>query len=184
MRPKYVPVRLAATVLAVAAAAGCMSVGDGEDGRAKPSHSAGERGGKAHDGGPAGVGGGYMGAAGGDGKHGHGSGRGRPGASASGSGEPSEGASESASAGSGKPGKPGKSEQPGAPEPTQAQPPEPTRSPDPEPPAASPEPPAPSPEPTVAEPSSSAHESGGGTGGGSAPQLVEREPAPEAGVPA
>lgn len=54
MRPLYVPVRLAATALAVAAAAGCMSVGDDESGGgARPSHSAGERGGAVPDGGPA-----------------------------------------------------------------------------------------------------------------------------------
>ncbi|OPG05205.1 hypothetical protein B1R27_22220 [Streptomyces sp. GKU 895] len=33
VRPKYVPVRLAATVMAVAAAAGCRSVDDGEEKR-------------------------------------------------------------------------------------------------------------------------------------------------------
>ncbi|MEV5906631.1 hypothetical protein AB0L81_43370, partial [Streptomyces sp. NPDC052127] len=83
MRPLYVPVRLAATVMAVAAAAGCMSVGHEEGGRAKPSHSAGQRGGEAPGGVSAGSGGGFgMGAAGGDGKHGHGKG-GKGGASAS-----------------------------------------------------------------------------------------------------
>ncbi|MFF3942828.1 hypothetical protein [Streptomyces phaeofaciens] len=179
MLPKYVPVRLAATVMAVAAAAGCMSVGDDEGGRAKPSHSAGHRGGDAPDGGPAGVGGGYMGAAGTDGKHGHGRGKGRPSASASASGSPSAGASASASAG---PVQPGKTEKPGVPAPTKAQPSAPA-SPDPEPPVPSPEPPPPSAEPTVAEPSSSAHEPGGAAGGGTAPQLVLREPAPEAGAP-
>ncbi|MDX3575181.1 hypothetical protein PV648_39010, partial [Streptomyces sp. ID05-47C] len=51
MRPLYVPVRLAVTVLAVAAVAGCMSVGDEEGGRAQPSHSAGEQGGDAPGGG-------------------------------------------------------------------------------------------------------------------------------------
>lgn len=51
MRPMYVPVRLAAAVVAVAAAAGCMSVGDDAGGSAKPSHSAGQRGGEAPDGG-------------------------------------------------------------------------------------------------------------------------------------
>ncbi|MYS55815.1 hypothetical protein GTW46_38170, partial [Streptomyces sp. SID6013] len=53
MRPLYVPVRLAATALAVAAAAGCMSVGDdAPGGGGRPSHSAGERGGEVPDGGP------------------------------------------------------------------------------------------------------------------------------------
>ena len=72
MRPLYVPVRLAATVMAVAAAAGCMSVGDdGAAGARKPSHSAGQRGGEAPDGGPAvsGGGAGYA-AAGGRGSRG------------------------------------------------------------------------------------------------------------------
>lgn len=57
-RPLYVPVRLAAAVMAVAATAGCMSVG--EDGResAGPSHSAPDRGGAAApDGGAAAQGG-------------------------------------------------------------------------------------------------------------------------------
>ena len=58
MRPLYVPVRLAATVVAVAAAAGCMSVGDDTGGSVKPSHSAGQRGGEAPDGGSAVPGGG------------------------------------------------------------------------------------------------------------------------------
>ncbi|MCT7352498.1 hypothetical protein N4P33_09970, partial [Streptomyces sp. 15-116A] len=50
MRRKLVPVRLAATVVAVAAAAGCMSVGeDGAGGGGKPSHSA-RPGGEAPDG--------------------------------------------------------------------------------------------------------------------------------------
>ena len=74
MRPLYVPVRLAATALAVAAAAGCMSVGDdAPGGGGKPSHSAGERGGEVPDGGPAVSGGnaGY-GAAAADGTHGKG----------------------------------------------------------------------------------------------------------------
>ena len=177
MRPMYVPVRLAATVMAVAAAAGCMSVGEDGDGPARPSHSAGQRGGEAPDGGPAGVGGGYLGPRGGDGKRGHGKGKDKASASASPSASPSAGASESAPT---RPVKPGRTEKPGAPTPTKAQPPTPTRSPDPEPPAPSPEPPSPSAEPTTAEPSSSAHEGNGGT----APQLAEREPAPEAGVPA
>ncbi|SES46906.1 hypothetical protein SAMN04487983_10622 [Streptomyces sp. yr375] len=175
MRPLYVPVRLAVTVMAVAAVAGCMSVGNDEGGRVQPSHSAGKHGGDAPDGGSAGAGGGFgMGAAGGDGKHGHGKGDGaKASASASATAAPSAGASASASAGAVKP---GHTDKPGAPTPTRAQPTAPTRSPDPEPPAPSPEPPSPTPEPTVAEPSASAHEDGGGT----TPQLAEREPAPEA----
>ncbi|KUO08812.1 hypothetical protein [Streptomyces sp. DSM 15324] len=178
MRPMYVPVRLAATVLAVTAAAGCMSVGNDAEGPVKPSHSAGRHGGAEPDGGPAGVGGGYMGAVGGDGKHGHGKHRGKHGASASASASasPSAGASASAPAG---PAKPGRTVPPGEPAPTDAQPTAPG-SPAPEPPAPSPEPPTPAPDPTVAEPSSSAHEE---TGGGTGAQLLQREPAPEAGVP-
>ena len=68
MRALYVPVRLAATVMAVAAAAGCMSVGDDGD-RPAPSHSAGQRGGEAPDGGSAvsGGGAGFHGAKGAEG---------------------------------------------------------------------------------------------------------------------
>ncbi|ELP61714.1 hypothetical protein STRTUCAR8_05911, partial [Streptomyces turgidiscabies Car8] len=75
MRPLHVPVRLAATVVAVVAAAGCMSVGDGDAGQVKPSHSAGQKGAKAPDGGSAVTGGGgsgWAGGSGGDAKHGHG----------------------------------------------------------------------------------------------------------------
>ncbi|NEA94112.1 hypothetical protein G3I22_17615, partial [Actinospica acidiphila] len=58
MRRLYVPVRLAATVVAVAAAAGCVSVGDDDaGGKAAPSHSAGRSGGEAPDGGTDRVGG-------------------------------------------------------------------------------------------------------------------------------
>ncbi|MFD9394305.1 hypothetical protein ACFWBB_27305 [Streptomyces sp. NPDC060000] len=175
MRRLYVPVRLAATVMAVAAAAGCMSVGDEEGGRTRPSHSAGQRGGEAPGRDSEGAGGGFgMGAAGGDGKHGHGKGdRGKAKAPASASAVPPTGGSAPASAGAVKP---GKSEKPGAPTPTGGQSTAPTRSPDPEPPAPTPEPPSPTPEPTVAEPSSSAHEGDGGA----AAQLMDREPAPEA----
>ncbi|PNG16385.1 hypothetical protein C1J00_42195, partial [Streptomyces cahuitamycinicus] len=76
MRPLYVPVRLAATVVAVAAAAGCMSVGDDAGGSVKPSHSAGQRGGEAPDGGPAVSGGGAgFGAAGEESERGRGKGK-------------------------------------------------------------------------------------------------------------
>ncbi|MYW48378.1 hypothetical protein GT346_34985, partial [Streptomyces sp. SID161] len=72
MRPSYVPVRLAVTVLALTAAAGCVSVGD-DAGRARPAHSAGQRGGEVPDGGPAQGAGGLAGeGAVGDGKHWHG----------------------------------------------------------------------------------------------------------------
>ncbi|MEU1519333.1 hypothetical protein ABZ490_45635 [Streptomyces sp. NPDC005811] len=178
MRPMYVPVRLAATVLAVTAAAGCMSVGNDAEGPVRPSHSAGRHGGAEPDGGPAGVGGGYLGAGGGDGKHGHGKRRGGHGASASASASASPSAGGSASA-SPRPAGPGRTVQPGEPAPTNEQPTAPG-SPAPEPPAPSPEPPTQAPDPTVAEPSSSAHEE---TGGGTAAQLIQREPAPEAGAP-
>ncbi|WP_405919750.1 hypothetical protein [Streptomyces longwoodensis] len=177
MRPLYVPVRLAATVLAVATAAGCMSVGDGEGGPARPSQSAGQPG----DGVPGGArasGGGRLGHPGGhaDGKGGHGKGRGEDDASGSPTASPTSGASAPPPAGE-EPGRGGDGkgpDGPGAPSPSgdQPTPPRPTPS-DPPP----PEPPAsPSPEPTVAEPSSSAHED-------PRPQLAERLPAPEAGAP-
>ncbi|MFE0514422.1 hypothetical protein [Streptomyces sp. NPDC058964] len=169
MRPLYVPVRLAAAVLVVAAAAGCVNVGE-DGGRATPSHSAGRRGGEASDGGTAGSGGerGYGGTAG-DGKHGHG-GRAKRGKSASPSAKPSEAGSASTT-----PVKSGDTQEPADPAPTQAQPTPTPTPPAPEPPASSPPPPVT--DPPSAEPSSSAHEETG-------PQLVQREPAPEAGSPA
>ncbi|MDQ1037294.1 hypothetical protein QFZ75_003710 [Streptomyces sp. V3I8] len=172
MRAKYVPVRLAAAALAVAASAGCMSVGDDEGNRATPSHSAQRRGDGASDGGTAvnGVGPGRRGTS--DGKHA----RVKPGRSASGSASPSAG--ESGSAAPEKPGKDGstgKQPGPGKPSPTKEQP-TPTR-PAPEP-TPTRETPPPSPEPSTAEPSSSAHPE-------PEPQLVERrEPAPRAGIAA
>ncbi|WP_053663234.1 hypothetical protein [Streptomyces sp. MMG1121] len=172
MRPLYVPVRLAVTMLAVAAAAGCVNVGD-DAGRARPSHSAGQHGGEAPDGGPVdGVGGRERGAAAGDGKHGNG-GKAKPGESPSASASPS--GSASASATPAQPGRPGKTVKPGDPAPTKAPPAPPVTSAPPVPPPSTP-PPATS-EPPSAEPSSSAHEETG-------PQLVQREPAPAAGVPA
>ncbi|MER6788166.1 hypothetical protein ABT330_26735 [Streptomyces sp. NPDC000658] len=178
MRPLYVPVRLVATVMAVAAASGCMSVGDEDGGRARPSHSAGHRPGEAQGGDAAGAGGGLgMGPAGGDGRHGPGKG-GRSGASASAAASASPSAGGSAPAPKG-PVKPGRTDGPGASTPSGAQTAAPTRSPDPDPPAPSPAPPSPSAEPTVAEPSASAHDDGG-----TLPQLADREPAPEAGWPA
>ncbi|MFF3612268.1 hypothetical protein [Streptomyces sp. NPDC002580] len=169
MRALHVPVRLAVTVVALAAAAGCMSVGDDGE-RPGPSHSAGRRAGEAPGDEPAaGVGG--VGSRGGKGGHG-GKGKAKPGESAS--GDPSASASESAS---GKPsakatekgGKPSAvSVPPGEPTPTRT-----TEEPSPEPPP----PPSPAePDPGPAEPSSSAHEQ-------QATQLVQREPAPEAGSP-
>ncbi|MFF4270747.1 hypothetical protein [Streptomyces sp. NPDC001536] len=172
MRPLYVPVRLAATVMAVAAAAGCMSVGDDDGGKsAKPSHSAGQRGGEAPDGGSAVSGGGDgYGVAGADGKHGKKKGKGKAGESASPSASESAGESASPSADV----KPGKTDKPQPtptkPPPTPTKPPEPTPTP-------TPTPDPPSPTPTAAEPSSSAHP-------GTEPQLTQREPAPAAGTPA
>jgi hypothetical protein len=174
VRPLYVPVRLAATVIAVAAAAGCMSVGDdGAGGSVKPSHSAGQRGAKAPDGGSAVSGGAGYGTGAADGEGGHGKGKGGKGKRAPGkSGGPS--VSPSAVAGTSAPtdDKPGK---PARPSPPRTSAPSPTRTPDPEPTPTSPGPSA-SPDPTP-EPSSSAHEPPG-------PQLAQREPAPEAGAPA
>ncbi|MEV6883366.1 hypothetical protein [Streptomyces sp. NPDC051135] len=182
MRPLYVPVRLAATAMAVVAAAGCMSVGDDEPGGGVgPSHSAGERGGEVPEGGPA-VSGGNAGydAEAGDGRRGK--------------GRKAEGEDEGD--GKGKGGK-GKGKDASAPVPPAAHPtgdrppnggnhgPVPTWTPPAEPthpaepdPTPTQEPPAsPTPEPTVAEPSSSAHEPPG-------TQLEQREPAPAAGAPA
>lgn len=172
MRALYVPVRLAAAALAVAASAGCMSVGDDEGSRANPSHSAGRRGGEVPDGGTA-VSGGVPGRHGtSDGKHA----RSKPKRSAPGAASPSAG--ESGSAAPKKPGKArtdGKKPGPGVPSPTKAQP-TPTR-PEPEP-TPTRETPPPPPDPTTAEPSSSAHPE-------PEPQLVERrEPAPQAGIAA
>ncbi|KOV93920.1 hypothetical protein ADL04_26105 [Streptomyces sp. NRRL B-3648] len=166
----YVPVRLAAAVLAVTAAAGCVNVGD-DAGRARPSHPAGRRGGEAPDGVPvAGVGGlAREGGGAGDGKHGHG-GKAKKGKPASASATPSAAGSVSHT-----PAEPGRTVQPGDPEPTGDQPTPPVTSAPPEPPATTPPPPVT--EPPSAEPSSSAHEETG-------PQLVQREPAPRAGVPA
>ncbi|UUU32812.1 hypothetical protein JIX56_24640 [Streptomyces sp. CA-210063] len=172
MRALNVSVRLAATVMAVAAAAGCMSVGD--DGRKPgPSPSAGQPGGEKPDGGTAVTGGGGTGYQAGKRK---GRASASPDPSASGSASPSASASGAAKP-SGKAAPPkggkeeGKGERPEKPEPTKGEPtPTPTVvEPEPEPtkPVESP-----SPEPS-AEPSSSAHEQGA--------QLVEREPAPRAG---
>jgi hypothetical protein len=170
----YVPVRLAATVVAIAAAAGCMSVGDdGADGNVRPSHSAGQRGAKAPDGGSAVSGGAGYGVGATDGERGHGKGKDGKGKGAPDeSGDPS--VSPSAEAGGSAPTdeKPGK---PARPTPPRASAPSPTRTPDPEP-TPTPSEPSTSPDPTP-EPSSSAHEPPG-------PQLAQREPAPEAGVPA
>ncbi|MFL9659217.1 hypothetical protein ACJ7VE_36545 [Streptomyces sp. PB17] len=188
MRPLYVPVRLAATALAVAAAAGCMSVGDEPGGGARPSHSAGERGGAVPDGGPAVSGGnaGYDAAAAGEGRgkgkkaKGKDKGEGRDEGDGKGKGgKDGEGGAGSAS-------EPPAARPTGAPppdggdhdpEPTRTPPAEPTRTAEPEPTRTEEPPASPTPDPTVAEPSSSAHEPPG-------TQLEQREPAPAAGTPA
>ncbi|WP_282087688.1 hypothetical protein [Streptomyces tendae] len=187
MRPLYVPVRLAATALAVAAAAGCMSVGDDEPGGgARPSHSAGERGGAVPDGGPAVSGGnaGYDAAAAGEGhgkgKKAKGKGKGRDEGDGKGKG------GKGGDGGAGSVTEPPAARPTGAPppdggdhdpEPTRTPPAEPTRTAEPEPTRTEEPPASPTPDPTVAEPSSSAHEPPG-------TQLEQREPAPAAGTPA
>ncbi|MET7324672.1 hypothetical protein [Streptomyces sp. NPDC005549] len=184
MRPLYVPVRLAATALAVAAASGCMSVGDESGGGARPSHSAGERGGEAPGGGPAVSGGnaGYDAAAADDG---HGKGK-KAKSKGKGKGDGKGKGSESGRGRAGSASEPPAAHPTGAPppnggnhgpEPTWTPPAEPTRTAEPEPTRTAEPPASPTPEPTVAEPSSSAHEPPG-------TQLEQREPAPAAGTPA
>ncbi|MFE9613288.1 hypothetical protein [Streptomyces sp. NPDC006012] len=170
MRPLYVPVRFAATVLAVSAAAGCVSVG-ADTARPGPSRSTGQEGGKAPDGGAAvpGAGAGYGGpAAGGDRREERG--EAEPGESASAS-QPPSGRHRAPATASG----PWHTQKPGDPLPTEEQPSDPyTEEPTPTPtvePSSSPT------LPPTAEPSSSAHED-------PSPQLVQREPAPRAGRPA
>ncbi|MEU8982942.1 hypothetical protein [Streptomyces sp. NPDC048309] len=171
MRALYVPVRLAATVMAVAAAAGCMSVGD-DGSRPGPSHSAGQRAGEAPDGGSAVNGGGAGFHAGREAK---GDASAKPGESASGTASPSASEGGKAKPSAQAPGKGGKG-QPGPPGPTKGVPSPPASTADPTPPPPPPPPSdPPSSDPTTAEPSSSAHEQ--------ATQLVQREPAPEAGSP-
>ncbi|EPJ34557.1 hypothetical protein STAFG_8369 [Streptomyces afghaniensis 772] len=176
----YVPVRLAATVVAVAAAAGCMSVGDdGAGGSAKPSHSAGRHGGEAPDGGSAVSGGGAGFGTAADGERGHGKGKKAKGKKGKdgGAGEPvsSRGVAvrcgERARAGAGQAGEAGQADAEAAGS-ADAHPDGRTRA------HADADRGDESPEPTdKPEPSSSAHEPPG-------PQLAQREPAPEAGSPA
>ncbi|MER7965439.1 MULTISPECIES: hypothetical protein [Streptomyces] len=187
MRPLYVPVRLAATAMAVAAAAGCMSVGDdAPGGGTRPSHSAGERDGEVPEGGPSVSGGnaGY-GAAVADGKRG----KGRKGEAEDGDGAEDDGGGKDGggekgedASGSERPAGRPTGNRPGDggnhdPGPTRTLPAEPTRPAEPEPTPPEEPPASPTPEPTVAEPSSSAHEPPG-------TQLEQREPAPAAGTPA
>lgn len=172
------PVRLAAVMVAVTAAAtGCVSVGDGDAHRVAPSHSAGQPGGPAPDGMSAESGGGrgFGLEAGGDGKHTH-AGKRRP-KDAKDAKSPS--AQEADGVPAAVPVEPGSSVRatPTAPAPSP-----PTRAPAPPTESAAPPTEAPAPSsspPPPAEPSSSAHE---GTG----PQLADRVsvPAPAAGTPA
>lgn len=179
VRALNVPVRLAVTVMALAAATGCMSVGDGGR-KPGPSPSVGQSGGEKPDGGSAVTGEGGTGYQAGRGKRGASpspdasvSGPVTPSASASKGAKPSKKATSPKGAkeekGEGRGEKP-----PVEPEPTKGEPTPPPTPPQPEPPVSpQPEPPS-SPEPS-AEPSSSAPEQGA--------QLVEREPAPQAGEP-
>ncbi|MDQ0991742.1 hypothetical protein [Streptomyces sp. V3I7] len=178
MRPLYVPVRLAAALMALAAAAtGCVNVGD-DGGRTGPSHSAGRRGGgEAPDGVP-GVSGAEGGRAGdGDSAHGHGR-KAKADESESAAPSGSAGADGTTAAPTGPAQRRGRSPRAGDPAPSQPQPTPPrTAEPTTTPPPATPDPPTTPPTPPTAEPSSSAHAEAG-------PQLVRREPAPAAGVPA
>ncbi|MEU6276861.1 hypothetical protein ABZ871_31290 [Streptomyces populi] len=172
MRALYVPVRLVAAVVAAAATAGCMSVGD-DAGRPGPSHSAERRADGAPDGGAV-VGGSGIGSYGGKGgKHGKGGKRPvKPGESASGdapaSASPDAGPSVDVTE---KGGGPSEGSAPPGDEPSPAGT---SAEPTPEPPSASPS--SAPPDPGTPEPSSSAHEQ-------PVTQLIQREPAPEAGSP-
>ncbi|WP_416973601.1 hypothetical protein [Streptomyces sp. 4F14] len=157
MRSCSLSVRLAASLLAVAAASGCMSVGDDGEGAgaAKPSRSAGERGGAAPDGGKAGSGRYVNGSPheSGDAKGGH-DGTAAPSATPSAS-VPAPSATPSAPAP--RPGKPG----PGKPTPTRSAVPEPPQQ-SPEPSPVEPSPSVPAPEPSPVEPSPSAQDPASG----------------------
>ncbi|MFF0385013.1 hypothetical protein [Streptomyces sp. NPDC004286] len=167
MRRLYVPVRLVVAVLAVAAASGCVRVGD-DAGPARTPHSAAQREGADSGGGPV-SGGGGAGVddedEGGDGKHGHGGKKKRHGESASASADEREPGRK----GSAAPSEPGQTVRPGEPVPTGEPTPPPVTSEPPAPPASTPPPPVT--EPPSAEPSSSAHED-------PAPQLGGRVPVP------
>lgn len=164
MRALSVSIRLAATVMAVAAATGCVRVGN-EGTRPAPSHSAEQRIGAGPDGEEAVTDGGGAAYQGGQGKTGAPPGRDASAASASASPSASRTAKPSAEAtakdgkGGGQEDKPQKPEPPlGEPTPTPGQQPPPTK-----------EPVPPTPDPSTPEPSSSAHEPSA--------QLVERAPA-------
>ncbi|MFF7385820.1 hypothetical protein [Streptomyces griseoluteus] len=166
MRRLYVPVRLVVAVLAVAAASGCVRVGDDAGPRRTP-HSAGQRQGVDSGGGPVSGGGGAEtdGEDEGDGKHGHGGKKRKHGESAAASADEREPGKKVSAEPSG----PGQTVRPGEPAPTGEPTPPPSTSAPPEPPASTP--PPPDTEPPSAEPSSSAHED-------PAPQLGGRVPVP------
>jgi hypothetical protein len=174
VRPVYASVRLAVAVVAVTAAAGCVSVGGDAGGKVRPSHSAGRRAGTTPDGGTE-ASGGITGRAGGGsgGSGGHGAGH-RPGGDGA---VPSAAASSSvagsvpaaSSAGRTEPsGQPG----PGVPVPQEPAPSGTSAAPPSLPPEPSPSPSS-SAEPTQAEPPPSASEGGAGT------QLDHQELVPE-----
>ncbi|MEU0691319.1 hypothetical protein [Streptomyces uncialis] len=194
-----VPVRLATLAAALAATAGCVSVGD-EAARPGPSHSSGPRDGEgAQPGGAATtVDGGYGRYQGGRDAKPHLDGGGprkkgaSPSAPAPGS-DPEPGPNPDPGPGPAgapapkpddpRPARPTQAPRPTTPgAPTPVAPPEPTPTrvtPAPEPPKPTPEPPAP--EPTPAEPSSSAHEEPPAQG--HAARMFRHEPSPEAGSP-
>ncbi|MFF2852479.1 hypothetical protein ACFVT5_40210 [Streptomyces sp. NPDC058001] len=177
MRSLYVPVRLAVVAAAVAATAGCMSVGD-DAGRPGPSHSAGPRGGAAApDGGTGATGGGT-------GHHDeHGAkADSRPGADGASPSASLSGTESPTASAPGKPpgdAKPDVPNKPDVPTPTHPDPTPPRNTPDPTPTKPDPEPS--SPDPTTPEPSSSAHEDG--PSGDQAARFMRMEPSPEAGEP-
>ncbi|MFD9905873.1 hypothetical protein [Streptomyces sp. NPDC059063] len=182
MRHLYVSVRWAATVVAVAATAGCMSIGDDGSGGPAPAKSAGGRSGAAApDGGTVTPGGDTGGRRDADGKgKGKKDGKGKKGdGKDGGKGDAADGPGEDDASPGAKPPRasdaaataaPTKN---GRPTPTRTKPgPRPTRTtPQPDP---TPEPPSPTPEPPSPEPSSSAHGEAAGPAG-------QGEPSPEAG---
>ncbi|MFF2021681.1 hypothetical protein ACFVW2_07700 [Streptomyces sp. NPDC058171] len=189
MRSLPVPVRLATLAAALAATAGCVSVGDEAAPRGGPSQPSGSRSGGSAvetDGVPEAV----------SDADGHRTGGSRN-AKTQHSGKPADPDAKTPSAsapGTAAPGAPKATTpagttraprpvEPGAPTPKPPEPaPTPTRTtPEPEPPKPTPEPPAP-PEPTVAEPSSSAHEEPPPQGQAAA-RTFRVEPSPEAGQP-
>jgi hypothetical protein len=168
VRAWYLPVRLAATVMAVAAATGCMRVG-GDGLTPGPPHSARQHGGAEPDGGSAVTGGGIPGHQGGHDTAG--TPAGRDGSAAASVSPSASGTPEPSSKASSEEGKDRhKRDKPQIPDPAMSQP-TPTRTEEQPPPTREPE--SPAPEPSTAEPSSSAHQQG--------TRLAEREPAPRVG---